>query len=119
MGLLNVEACEVALFGALLAELSKWYNAVHNLDPITWKSLKSGPYWVVTGLMIVATPVGVGLMYHGKVREPWEYVVAGIGFPLLVRSLLKNAATAPAKSATLTGGAPSAGAKLRELFRSQ
>ena len=110
----------MALFGAILAELSKWYNAVNNLDDATWKNLKSGPYWVVTALMIIATPIGVGIMYHSKTdREPWEYVVAGIGFPLLVKSLLKNASTRPITVGNNSPSKMSRLEQLKDLFRSQ
>jgi len=84
-GIIQVFLC--GLFGGLLGELIKWYR-LRTSDNLP-KYVKSGFYWIVTILIIVAGGI-LTVLYGTSNVNAILAVNIGISAPLVIQSLAKN-----------------------------
>ncbi|MCP3136011.1 hypothetical protein [Pyxidicoccus xibeiensis] len=98
-----MSAVEIILIGALgsaLQELLHWYSLREHLATERYKRLiKSVPYWIVTGLMIIGAGVAVYLWFAGEGDIPArQYLITGAALPLIFKKAVEavTGAKAPA-----------------------
>lgn len=95
-----------ALTGAILQELSHWYQLRAKLSEKQYQKLMdSRAYWIVTAIMVLATPLGVLIWYHDSLvsQQPRDFLVYGAAFPLIFKSGVA-AATATNNQVVLGAG---------------
>ncbi len=88
------EALLFGMLGAVAQEAVYWVGLRSNLDTDKWKNLlKSGLYWVTTILMIVmAGLVTMGWYWDSETATAREYMVAGVGWPLILKQMISMGA---------------------------
>ncbi|MFP2933898.1 hypothetical protein ACLESO_53970 [Pyxidicoccus sp. 3LG] len=90
-----MSAVEIILIGALgsaLQELLHWYSLREHLSTARYKKLiKSVPYWVVTGLMILGAGVAVYLWFAGEgdAIPARQYLITGAALPLIFKKAVE------------------------------
>ncbi|WP_164008696.1 hypothetical protein [Pyxidicoccus trucidator] len=112
---------QIILIGALgsaLQELLHWYGLREHLSTPRYKQLiRSVPYWVITGLMIVGSGVAVWAWFAGETDLPArQYLIVGAALPLLLKKAVE--AVTGTKPTTTVARGPASGAKLSDYFRS-
>jgi hypothetical protein len=86
----------VAVFGAVLQELSYWYQLRGRLDEPAFSNLiKSKAYWIITSCMIIASPIGVAIWIGDEVDsyKLRDALLFGAAFPMVFRSGVSNVAS--------------------------
>lgn len=87
----NMDALVFTVFGAILQELLHWYGLRNNLSEKNYSQLLTSiSYWVITGLVIIITPVAVVIWFSGKVDvlSPGDFLILGAAFPTLFKSIV-------------------------------
>ncbi len=116
-----MSAMQIILIGALgsaFQELLHWYGLREHLSTPRYKQLiRSVPYWVITGLMIIGSGVAVWAWFSGEGEVPArQYLVLGAALPLILKKAVE--AATGSKPATTVARGPSSGAKVSDYFRS-
>ncbi len=113
-----MSALQIILVGALgsaLQELLHWYSLREHLKKDRYKQIiKSVPYWIVTGLMIIGSGVAVWLWFSEDEVPARQYLVLGAALPLIFKKAV-DAIVSPSKPDTVASREPGAGS-LRTYF---
>ena len=83
-----------SLFGALIQELSHWYQMRNRISQEKYKKIiSSKAYWYITTLMIISTPFGVILWFYDSLEflRMRDFVIFGAAFPLAFKSIVASA----------------------------
>ena len=81
-----MEAFYIAAFGASLQELLHWYELREKLSAQKYKRLlRSKGYWILVGLMIVASGIAIAIYAQKKDKEPIDLMLLGAAVPVLFK----------------------------------
>ncbi len=110
----------IGALGSALQELLHWYGLREHLKKDRYKKLiRSVPYWIVTGLMIIGSGVAVYLWFAGGEEIPArQYLVLGAALPLIFKKAV-DAIVSPSSPEAVAGasrGRESRLASLRTYF---
>jgi hypothetical protein len=78
-----------AFVGAILQELSHWYQLRSRLADATYATLlRSKGYWIITAAMIIMSPVGVVFWFGDDISQYKlrDFFLFGAAFPMIFRS---------------------------------
>jgi len=82
-------AVGTACFGGCLQELVHWYDAKTQLSSAKYdKLLRSARYWIVCGLMIIASGIGTWVWYYPESQTLRTYLLCGAAFPIVFKKLV-------------------------------
>lgn len=112
---------QIILIGALgsaFQELLHWYELREHLNTDRYKQLiRSVPYWIVTGLMVVGSGVAVWLWFSDTPEvTARHYLVVGAALPLIFKKSVE-ALTAKRVAPEATRDTTTRTASLRDYFQ--
>ncbi|NTX02079.1 hypothetical protein HUA74_26445 [Myxococcus sp. CA051A] len=109
----------IGMLGSALQELLHWYGLREHLGTGRYKALmRSIPYWVITGLMIVGSGVAVWAWFAGDGSIPArQYLVLGAALPLIFKKAVEVVTGAKPGVAASSPTAAANSGKLADYFQ--